>query len=74
MPLTLVINGETKHFDALEPGSNLNLLLDALGLKADRIALELNGQIAPRTSWSRILLANTDKIELVHFVGGGCVS
>jgi len=46
-------------------------LVAALGLKGDRVALELNGEIASRTAWAETALADGDKVEVVHFVGGG---
>jgi thiamine biosynthesis protein ThiS len=41
-------------------------------MKADRVAVELNLEIAPRTTWGVTVLKPGDKLELVHFVGGGC--
>ena len=46
MPLTIVLNGERRTFDALEPGATLAQLVAALELKPDRIALEQNGELA----------------------------
>ena len=71
MALTLTINGERQIFDQLNPGANLNLLLQVLQLQSDRIALELNGQIMPRAGWDGAVLRENDRIEMVHFVGGG---
>ena len=50
------------------------LLLDFLaekGLKTDRVAVERNGVIVPRTSWHIVTLEAGDRLEVVHFVGGG---
>lgn len=71
MPLTLTLNGQTRVFDGLRPDSNLAALVDALGVKGDRVALELNGDIVSRTRWPEALLVDGDKVEMVHFVGGG---
>ena len=71
MPLTLTLNGQTRTFDGLAPDSNLAELVDALGVKGDRVALELNGEIVSRVRWPEALLAESDKVEMVHFVGGG---
>jgi thiamine biosynthesis protein ThiS len=71
MALTLIINGQPRIFDALPPSATVFDLVQALELKQDRIALELNGDIAPRATWSDRLLGDQDRIELVHFVGGG---
>jgi sulfur carrier protein len=71
MPLTLVLNGKPRTLEELGPGATIRELVDALGVKADRVALEHNHEIAPRGSWSEIAVADGDHIELVHFVGGG---
>ena len=69
--LTIQINGQPKTFAAPDKTSNLASLIEALNLKADRIAVELNGEIAPKTTWSDTPIADGDKLEIVHFVGGG---
>ena len=70
MPLTLVLNGQSRSFDLPEPASVENVV-DSLGLKGDRIAVEFNGEIVPRASWGATLLREGDRLEMVHFVGGG---
>ena len=45
-----------------------------LGLKSDRIAVELNGEIVPRSTWNETGISTGDRIEIVHFVGGGAAS
>ena len=71
MPLTIILNGARRTFEFLSPGANLSNLVDALELKSDRIALELNGDLAPRLTWKEAVISDGDKLELVHFVGGG---
>lgn len=71
MALTVLLNGETRVFQELQPGAPLAALVLALGLKPDRIALERNGEIVRRAAWEHTLLSENDKLELVHFVGGG---
>jgi sulfur carrier protein len=71
MPLTLILNGQNRSFEGLVPDSNLAELVDALGVKGDRVALELNGEIVSRARWVEAALADGDKVEMVHFVGGG---
>ena len=44
------------------------------GMKPDRVAVELNLDIVPRTQWETTTLKNRDKLEVVHFVGGGCTN
>jgi sulfur carrier protein len=71
MALEIVLNGQVRVFAELESSSTIAKLIKALELKADRVAIELNGAIAPRTSWKEIQISSGDRIELVHFVGGG---
>jgi thiamine biosynthesis protein ThiS len=40
-------------------------------MKADRVAVELNREIVPRTLWAETQLHEGDSLEIVHFVGGG---
>jgi thiamine biosynthesis protein ThiS len=69
--LTLQINGRNRTFPGLSAPAALSGLIDELALKGDRIAVELNGEIAPRTQWPSLTVADGDKLEIVHFVGGG---
>jgi thiamine biosynthesis protein ThiS len=66
--MKLVINGEDRSFD-----SPLTLagLVHLLGMKTDRVAIELNRDIVPRDRWDQTQLADGDRLEVVHFVGGG---
>jgi sulfur carrier protein len=70
-PLTIHLNGQQRTLDTLESPSPLSNVINVLELKADRIAIELNGQIAPRTTWSDLPITTNDRLEIVHFVGGG---
>lgn len=71
MSLTVIFNGQSRTFDALPATTTLDQLLLELSLKADRIAVEHNGEIAPRASWSNTQVNPGDKLEVIHFVGGG---
>jgi len=66
--MKLIINGEER---SLENVSSLTSLLVQLGLKADRVAVELNREIAARASWDSTQLKDGDRLEIVQFVGGG---
>ena len=70
-PLTIHLNGQHRTLDALASPSTLSLVINALELKADRIAVEHNGEIAPRVTWTTVQIATGDRLEIVHFVGGG---
>jgi thiamine biosynthesis protein ThiS len=65
--MRLVINGEERNCAA----STLEALVEELGIKGDRVAVELNREIVPRANWSAVTLADGDRLEIVHFVGGG---
>ncbi|HXJ87365.1 MAG TPA: sulfur carrier protein ThiS [Candidatus Binatia bacterium] len=68
--MKLQINGEQKTFDS---GGQFTLavLVESLGMKPDRVAIELNRDIVPRDRWAETSLNDGDTLELVHFVGGG---
>jgi sulfur carrier protein len=66
--MRLHINGEDREFPEL---STLADLVEKLGAKADRLAIELNRNIVPRRDWDSTRLENGDSLEIVHFVGGG---
>lgn len=66
--MTLQINGESRQFDS---PLTLSGLVQQLGMKPDRVAVELNRQIAPRDQWPQTSLQDGDRLEIVHFVGGG---
>ena len=65
--MNVVINGETQP----SPAATLSALVDHLGMKPDRVAIELNREIVPRDQWPNTELHDGDRLEIVHFVGGG---
>lgn len=66
--MKLQVNGEEKTFEA---PLTLATLITSMGLKPDRVAVELNREIAPRDRWGETQLNDGDRLEIVHFVGGG---
>jgi sulfur carrier protein len=70
-PLKIQINGQPRTFAGLSSPVNLRLLIETLALKADRIAVEHNGQIVSRATWNQAHVSDGDQLEIVHFVGGG---
>jgi len=66
--MTLTINGQAREFP---DGLNVTSLVTHLGMKGDRVAVELNREIVPRGSWDATSLKSGDQLEIVHFVGGG---
>ncbi|SNT02785.1 sulfur carrier protein [Granulicella rosea] len=71
MSLTVILNGQSRSFETLDTPTTLDQVVGVLGLKADRVAVERNGEITPRSTWSASPVADGDKLEIVHFVGGG---
>lgn len=51
--------------------ASLQDLIAAISLKGDRVAVERNGNIVPRVAWAETALVDGDRLEIVHFVGGG---
>ena len=63
------LNGEEKDIEA---DATLPALIESLSLAPERIAVELNGEVVRRAEWPRVTLNEGDRVEVVHFVGGGC--
>jgi thiamine biosynthesis protein ThiS len=66
--MKIILNGEER---VLEDSSTLAQLVDQLGMKPDRVAIERNRLIVARSEWPTTQLAEGDRLEIVHFVGGG---
>lgn len=66
--MKLTINGEERRFEKL---SDLAALVAELGLDARKVAVERNLEIVPRSAYGSTALADGDRIEIVHFIGGG---
>jgi len=69
--MKLQINGEERDFSDAPAPFTLAALVESLGMKADRVAVELNRDIVPRDRWPETQLQEGDRLEVVHFVGGG---
>jgi thiamine biosynthesis protein ThiS len=65
--MKLILNGESQTSSA----ATLSALVEQLGMKADRVAIELNREIVPRDQWAQTPLHDGDQLEIVQFVGGG---
>jgi thiamine biosynthesis protein ThiS len=68
LTIQLTINGEGRTLSAI---GSLSGLIEQLGMKSDRVAIELNREIVPREQWAVTPLQDGDRLEIVHFVGGG---
>jgi thiamine biosynthesis protein ThiS len=70
--LHLIVNGVPRTLEGLQSPSPLTSVLERLELRPDRVAIELNSEIAPRAKWTELTIKDGDRVEIVHFVGGGC--
>ena len=66
--MQIFLNGEPKE---CPESVSLAQLISRLGMQGDRVAVELNREIVPRAQWSDTELHEGDRLEIVHFVGGG---
>ena len=69
--MRLHLNGEEREFPDSPRPFNIASLVEMLGMKADRVAVELNRDIVSRDRWAETMLSEGDRLEIVHFVGGG---
>jgi len=72
--MKLHINGDERTFPNVPNPLSLVALVETLGMKVDRVAVELNREIVPRDLWAKTVLNEGDRLEIVHFVGGGSES
>ena len=66
--ITVSVNGENRSVPA---GLTLDGMLRELDLDPRKVAVERNLTIAPRSQYDRIAVEDGDRLEIVHFVGGG---
>ena len=68
MPMQLLLNGEPRHFDDVLMVSGLLL---ACGLDGRKVAVEVNGEVVPRSRHDARMLAEGDRVEIIQAIGGG---
>ena len=66
--MNIQLNGEARE---IPDNSTAQDLIEQLGLSGKRLAMELNREIVPRSSYTSTPLNNGDEIEIVHAIGGG---
>ena len=66
--MNIVLNGEAR---CLAGPQTLVDLVESLGLDVRKVAVERNLEIVPRSTFAGINLHDGDRIEIVHFIGGG---
>jgi len=62
------VNGETRD---VEPGTNLQALLDGMGFGAKSVVVQRNDDVVMKPDYAATLVEEGDSLEIVHFVGGG---
>ena len=62
------LNGDPYEINA---GSNLDKLLNKLKIQKNKVAIEVNGEIVEKNKYPNLILNKDDKVEIVHFIGGG---
>ena len=62
------LNGDSYE---INNGSNLNELLNKLKIQKKKVAIEVNGEIIEKNKYPNLILNKNDKVEIVHFIGGG---
>jgi thiamine biosynthesis protein ThiS len=66
--LTVIINGNQI---VIPEGSGIGELIKSLDMNPERVAVEVNKRIIRRANWDSTTISEGDKVEIVHFVGGG---
>ncbi len=66
--IKIKVNGKVK---TLQYRTKLSKLVENLNIPIKKVAIEVNQEIADKKKLNKIILKNNDKIEIVHFIGGG---
>jgi len=66
--MIIVLNGENKDIPA---GLTVKGLLEHLGIKPERVAVEINEDIVRKATYAEIHIKENDRVEVVQFMGGG---
>ena len=66
--MKIYVNAEAREFSE---ELSIDSLISNLGLEPTRVAIELNRNVVRRNDWQATVLHDEDRVEIVHFVGGG---
>ena len=66
--IKIKVNGKLK---SINKNVNLSILIKNLEIQLKKVAIEMNGEIVDKKKLNRIILKNNDRVEIVHFIGGG---
>jgi len=66
--MNVIVNGEER---TLETSKTVQAFLTEIGLDPTKVAVERNLEIVPKSQFADIMVEDGDKLEIVHFIGGG---
>ncbi len=66
--ITLTINGDEKR---VQTNISLTELLENMQISPQKVAVERNREIVPRSTYNNVMIEDGDQLEIVHFIGGG---
>ncbi len=66
--IQIILNGKPHN---IKEKTNIISLLETLSLSEKKVAVEINEEVVPRDSYVKKFLSSKDRVEIVHFIGGG---
>jgi len=66
--IQIILNGKPHN---IKEKTNIISLLETLSLSEKKVAVEINEEVVPRDSYTKKFLSSKDRVEIVHFIGGG---
>jgi thiamine biosynthesis protein ThiS len=66
--IQIILNGKPHN---IKEKTNIISLLETLSLSEKKVAVEINEEVVPRDSYDKKFLSTKDRVEIVHFIGGG---
>lgn len=66
--IQIILNGKPHN---IKEKTNIITLLETLSLSEKKVAIEINEEVVPRDNYAKKILSVKDRVEIVHFIGGG---
>ena len=66
--IQIILNGKPHN---IKEKTNIISLLETLSLSEKKVAIEINEEVVPRDNYAKKILSPKDRVEIVHFIGGG---
>ena len=66
--IQIILNGKPHN---IKEKTNIISLLETLSLSEKKVAIEINEEVLPRDNYAKKILSDKDRVEIVHFIGGG---